>query len=239
MNMKCLVVDDELAAIATLKDYIRATAGLEYVAGVQNANAAIEMLNDAHDFDIVFIDYEMEGENGEALAKVVGDRAMIIFSTGHADFAVKSYEYGAVDFLLKPYSLDRFQKAIEKCRQFVSYKNKQGHGAKESITINDSRSGKLIIVEKENISHISAFGNYSKIVLNNGELLMPLKSLVSIFNLLHSESFLRVHRTWVINIKSIKAFDKDYVSLKDGTEIKLGRVHKTAFKKWIHRHGLA
>lgn len=239
MNMKILVVDDEPAAITTLKDYIKATPGLEYIAGCINSYAAKEVFNINEDIDVVILDYEMEGEDGETLAKFIGDRAMIIFSTGHADFAVKSYEYGAIDFLLKPYSYDRFLKAIEKCAQYKGRTAEQWLVGKEEITINDSRKGKLIIIEKTAISYISAFGNYSKIMLNNGELLMPLKSLVAVFDMLHSNLFLRVHRSYVINIKAVKAFDKDYVTLKDGTEIKLGRVHKSAFKKWIHKHGLS
>ena len=238
MSMTCIIVDDEAAAGATLKEYIVETPGLVCIHIFQDAIEAKEYFSgDEIDADVIFLDWEMPGASGAELATAIAGKAMIVFSTAHADFAVESYEYGAIDFLLKPFTYDRFLKAIEKCRQYSAYPESRA-GKDNSITIHDSREGKSVIVEKDTINSISAFGNYCKINLDNGNLLMPLQSLVSVYNLLKSDQFLRVHRSWVININQVKAFDRGYVTLKDNTEIKLGRVHKPAFKKWIHRHGL-
>jgi DNA-binding LytR/AlgR family response regulator len=236
--MSCLVVDDEQAAIDTLASYIHATEDLTYKGGIIMPAEARDLLLAGNDLpDILFLDLEMKAISGAVLAEIAAGKTMIVFSTGHADFAVQSYEYGAVDYLLKPFSYERFLKAIEKCRQLKELSTNDPGFKSNSITIADSRTARNWIVQKDHIAYISAFGNYCKVFLADGTHLMPLMSLTNFYDSLKSDHFIRVHRSWAIHIKQVKDYNKDSVTLHIGPEIKVGRVYKPALKKWLQKYG--
>lgn len=233
-TLTCLAVDDELSALETIESYIFMENGLIYLGGQQDSTKAFEFLSHTLPLpDILFLDLEMKGTRGDRLAELVKGKVMIVFTTGHADFAVQSYEYGTIDYLLKPFSYERFKEAVEKCRRHRELSERSPGNKVEMLLIKDSLTGKMWNIPKDDILYITAYGNYCKVFISDSEYIMPLISLVKMYESLNSTKFMRVHRSWVIHISQVQAFSSDSITLKNGIEIKLGRVYRKPFRKWF------
>src|SRR5689334_1741535 len=113
MKLRCLIVDDEPPAIEVLKAHISATPLLEMAGECHHAMAAFEFLQ-KHPVDLLFLDVQMPKLSGTDLLKILSHPPKVIFTTAHREFAVDGFDFNAIDFLLKPISLDRFLKAVQK-----------------------------------------------------------------------------------------------------------------------------
>ena len=115
MIKKCIIVDDEQTARNIIRSYVNEVPFLELISEFKNAIEALEYLR-AHKIDVIFLDIEMPKLSGINFAKIIGKETQIIFTTAHRDFAVEGFELNAADYLLKPFSFDRFLSAIQKLK---------------------------------------------------------------------------------------------------------------------------
>ena len=239
MSMKkynCLVVDDEPIARKIIVNYIEQMPVLSLAAEQMNALGAIDYLRSQQPVDIILMDINMPHLSGLQLLKILQPQQPVIFTTAYAEFAVESYELNAVDYLLKPFSFERFTKAIYKALDKIK--------GKESISSTDANEalacifiksdGKNYPVYVHDIMYCEARKNYTLVVLKDEQKLMPLISLSKFETLLSDAGgdFIQVHRSFLIARKYITAITPSHV-LVNHIEIPIGLQFREKFFKRI------
>src|SRR5688500_17379813 len=232
----CLVVDDEPIARKIVCNYIEQIPLLQLAAECINAFTAIDHLRTHSDVDIIFLDINMPNLSGLQLLKIAQPLQPIIFTTAHADYAVESYELNAVDYLLKPFSFERFTKAVYKAVDLLTHPNKNNYaipGEKKDAFFIKS-DGKNYPVFLDDILYCEARKNYTMVVLKNNKKLMPLIPLSKFETLLMEAGgeFIQVHRSFLISRKHISAITANNVIINK-IEIPIGIQFKENFLKAI------
>jgi DNA-binding LytR/AlgR family response regulator len=232
----CVVVDDEPIARKIIINYIEKMPLLKLAAEHINAFDAIDYLRAHDDIDIVFLDINMPNLSGIQLLKILLPQQPVIFTTAYSEHAVESYDLNAVDYLLKPFSFERFTKAVYKAVDVIKKSGKSINiAAKEKQRVLYIKSdGKNYPVSLDDILYCEAMKNYTMVILKNKQKLMPLVSL-SKFETLLSEAggaFIQVHRSFLISKNHIDAIGPNSVTI-DSYEIPIGIQFKERFFKVI------
>ncbi len=236
VKYNCIVVDDEPIARRIIINYINQMPVLNLAAESINALNAINYLRAHSSVDIIFLDINMPNLSGLQLLKIVQPHQPVIFTTAYSEYAVESYELNAVDYLLKPFSFERFTKAIFKAIDYINHANKKAveitGEAKPAFYIKSD--GKNYPVCLDDILYCEAMKNYTRVVLKNDQKLMPLVPL-SKFETLLTEAggaFIRVHRSFLISKVHITAITPSLVTVNK-FEIPIGIQFKERFFKEI------
>lgn len=232
----CLVVDDEPIARKIIINYINQMPLLVLAAEQINALSAIDYLRTHDNIDIIFLDINMPNLSGLQLLKILQPQQPVIFTTAYAEHAVESYELNAVDYLLKPFSFERFTKAVYKAVDVIknSYKNNSEAAGEKNPVFFIKSDGQNYPVFLADILYCEAMKNYTMVILTNGQKLMPLIPL-SRFEILLSEAggeFIKVHRSFLIAKKHIRSIGANSVTI-DKFEIPIGVQFKEKFFKSI------
>ena len=226
-QIRCLLVDDEPPALEILRTYIQALPALEVVGECHHAIAAFEFLQH-HDADIVFLDIKMPQLLGTDLVKAIPQPPKIIFTTAHRDYAIEGFEIGAADYLLKPYSLDRFLKAVHRALEKESPRG-------EATLPNSDRflyiraDRKMVKVMVDEILYIESMKDYIRIFLTNGQIITK-QTITAIEAMLPHDDFMRVHRSFIVSHKKISAYNQNSVFIGK-IELPLGPLYKQTIKK--------
>lgn len=226
------IVDDEPAALRNLKTQLEKFNNIKIVGFEKYALLANRFLSNENNIpDVVFLDIEMQGMDGLELAMVIKDKTMIIFTTAHDNYAVISYEFGAVDYLLKPFSSQRLQESILKCfarkrSELLSNEEKDD----DYFLINDSNTHSKVKLRKDNIFYIAVVGNYVEMYKEDGSCVMPKLSLSKALEIFSDGMFLRIHKSYAINKKQVMAVAIDHVKLNNNTILPIGRKYKNIIK---------
>ncbi|MEO6542001.1 MAG: LytTR family DNA-binding domain-containing protein [Ferruginibacter sp.] len=238
----CLVVDDEPIARRIIVNYIEQMPLLTMAAECINALSTIDHLRNNADIDIIFLDINMPNLSGLQLLKIVQPHQPVIFTTAYSEYAVESYELNAVDYLLKPFSFERFTKAaykaIDALSKALATTYDQVNKKREAIFVKSD--GKNFPVYIDDILYCEAMKNYTMVMLENGKKLMPLIPL-SKFETLLSEAggeFIQIHRSFLVAMKHITAITPNNV-LINKFEIPIGVQYKERFFKVIGFRGSA
>jgi DNA-binding LytR/AlgR family response regulator len=228
----CMVVDDEPIARKIILGYIQQLPFLALEKECINALSAIEYLRTSHTIDILFLDINMPHLTGLQLLKIIPLQLPVILTTAYTEYAVESYELNAVDYLLKPFSFERFTKGVYKA---LNLRNKP-YRATDVVTEATQPSlfiksdGKNYPVLIDAILYCEARKNYTLVVLSNGQKLIPLVSLSRFEGLLTEAGgdFIQVHRSFLIAKKHITAVTAATVQIQDH-EIPIGIQFKERF----------
>ena len=208
-ELQCIIVDDEYLARRLLEKYIEETEGITLVASVQNPLAA-EVMLESQNIDIVFLDIQMPQMKGTTLAGKVQDNCHIIFTTAYPQYAVESYEYGAVDYLVKPIRIERFAKAIEKVRERIGPQNEI-----EDLTEITVKSGyDLIRIKLNDVSFIEGMKEYVAFHMN-GKRVLTYMTMKSLEKDLPEDQFLRIHRSYIVRLDKITSVKDNKVIIED------------------------
>jgi DNA-binding LytR/AlgR family response regulator len=233
---KCLVVDDEPIARRIIINYIARMPSLYLAGECINAMDAIDYLRIHADNDIIFLDINMPNLSGLQLLKIVQPAQPVIFTTAYSEFAVESYDLNAVDYLLKPFSFERFTKAVYKAMGTLTNPGRGPHGAVEEKkpVIFIKSDGKNYPVCIDDILFCEAMKNYTMVRLENEQKLMPLIPLTKFETLLAEAGgdFIQIHRSFLISKKHITAITPSVVAI-DKFEIPIGIQFKERFFKAI------
>lgn len=209
---KVIIVDDEAAGRKLIKEYMIDFPELILIGEANNDVDAVKIINEFKP-DLVFLDVQMPGMNGFELLPHLEELPQIIFSTAYDQYALKAFEVHALDYLLKPYTRDRFQQALKRLRT-----EKTDHilPLAENIILGQAKYPERIIVQSgkkyitiatENIQRIEAWGDYSRLHTNN-QIYISNFGISQLSEKLNPDIFIRVHRSSVINIHSIKEVNK-------------------------------
>ena len=235
MKYNCLVVDDEPIARRIIIGYIEQLSLLRLAGESISALSAIEHIRTNSNTDIIFLDINMPDLSGLQLMKILQPTQPVIFTTAYSEFAVESYELNAVDYLLKPFSLERFTKAAYKAIAAITNSQKNTYelaGEKRQIFIKSD--GKNYPVFLEDILYCEAMKNYTMVFLKNGQKLMPLIPLSKFDSTLADAGggFIQIHRSFLISMRHITAIASNHVTISK-FEIPLGVQFKERFFKAI------
>jgi len=205
----CIIVDDEPLSRDILRKYIGRVRDLELVGECPDALAATHMLAGA-DIDIMFLDINMPGLTGISLVRSLAQSPLVIFTTAYPQFAVEGFELDALDYLVKPYSFERFMKAVNRATERLSAENGASTGGRK-VMIRADR--KLYAVDPGDILYVEGLGDYIKIHLE-GKHLVAHDTIKGFTENLPKNDFMRIHKSYVVNVTRI--------GFIEGNQVKVG-----------------
>ena len=220
MKLKCIIVDDESLARKLLEENIRQIPFLELARSCKNPFEAMQALQEEA-IDLMFLDIQMPGMLGTQFLSSLREPPLVIFVTAYSNYAVESYDLDVVDYLMKPVSLERFTKAVYKAletkQKNVAFLEAQSPETTVAAPVDNSPSNasdfffvnveySLVKIIIPDITHIEGMKDYVKIFLRTQTKPILTKStLKAIEEKLPSQSFLRVHKSYIVNIDKIEA----------------------------------
>lgn len=235
LTYRCLIIDDESPAHKALASHISKFDDLEHSGSAFSGMEAVKMLNE-NTYDIIFLDINMPVISGVELMELQPKRPLTIITTAYSDFALSAYQNDAIDYLLKPISLEKFSKAIEKAKIYYSGNNdKKENTACEKI-LSQRVNGQMTDMLLRDIIYIESLGNYMK--LYNKKLKSPMiiyGSLSSISNEIDSADFLQVHRSFIVNTREINSVTFKSLTMSNGEIIPVGRKYQILLNNLIIR----
>jgi len=228
--MKCIIIDDEPLARAEMEVLIQKNSNLEVSAKFSNALTALQYL-EKHTIDLLFLDIEMPGLNGIELASKLPKDCLVIFTTAYPQYAVKSYELDAIDYLLKPIDNTRLEKAIRKAELYRTLLNEKT--AKSTI---EWKTDDFIFIQSDrrtykvdfnNVIYIEALKDYVVIYTTTQKLITAM-NLKTMYQKLPMEKFIRVSRSFIVNLNQVTSFDNHWVYIND-LDIPMGEIYRSGF----------
>lgn len=236
MNLKCLAIDDEPLALKQIESYIEKTPFLDAVALCNNAFEAIEILSQKQ-VDLLLVDINMPDLNGIDLVKSLSVKPKIVFTTAYSEYALEGFQVDAVDYLLKPISYTHFLKAVNKVKNLIELEEKAHSTDKqpEEDNLYVKADYKLVSIHIPDILYIESANEYIKFVLENGETVTTFMRLKTIESELPQDRFMRVHRSFIVNLTKIKAVDRIRIIINPKIKIPVGDLYKENFQKYVDR----
>jgi two-component system LytT family response regulator len=235
---KVIIIDDEPLARSIIKEYLQSHSGIEII---QECNDGFEGIKSImqHPPDLIFLDVQMPKINGFEMLELVDEPPAVIFTTAFDEYAIKAFDSHAVDYLLKPFSKERFDKAIQKwmdqkntVTNHSSFLETVAQSPQQSQRIVVKTGGKIQIIPVQEIDYLEAADDYVKINTKKGVFLKN-KTMSYFEQVLQKQQFVRTHRSYIINVLAINRIDpyeKDshIVVLQSGAKIP---VSKTGYSK--------
>jgi two-component system response regulator LytT len=216
--IKCVILDDEPLAHQVLEHYIAQTPGLVLTASYRNAVEAFEFLT-KHQTGILFLDIEMPLVNGITFLKALPNPPKTIFTTAYKQYAFEGFELDAVDYLLKPFSYDRFIKAVTKTGCF----SESTEASSGTLMIKDKRG--MLNLKQQDIIYIEGCKDYIKIITAETTYIIY-HTLKNILEKLDPQLFTQAHRSYIVNRNYINRIQPDELILSNQTFIPIGKVYK-------------
>lgn len=228
--MNCIALDDEPLALDIIEAYVKKHPELNLIARCNNAEEASKVLNSQH-IDLMFLDIQMPGVTGLNFVRSLKNKPLFMFTTAYSEYAIDGFELDAIDYLLKPIAYDRFEKAIEKAKEYYTIKNNSG--LTESDLENDfifvKANQQLIKLAYGEILYVEAFADYVKIFLNDRKI-VTLQTMKKMEAKLPSDIFSRVHRSFIVSRKAVQSFSTSVCEV-NGEKIPVGKNYKNDFIK--------
>ncbi|NHB67172.1 LytR/AlgR family response regulator transcription factor [Perlabentimonas gracilis] len=236
--MRCVVIDDEPFSLDLIKDYIQRTPFLELTQCFSNPFKALDYLN-REKVDVIFLDINMPELSGIQLIRALQTPPMVVFTTAYPEFAAESYEYNAVDYLVKPVKYERFLKAVSKASGQIG-STKQNHQKETAIVPGESKEplfiksgNQLVKVWPSEILYIEAAGNYMCFHTRERKV-MSLLTMKEVLEMLSSDEFIRIHKSFVISLKHLEAIERHDVVV-GGKQIPIGITYREQFLTRVNR----
>jgi DNA-binding LytR/AlgR family response regulator len=234
MIIRCIAIDDEPLAVKKIASYIQKVPFLELVAECRSAFEAMKIMED-QEIHVLFIDINMPDFNGMEFVKSLINKPYIVFTTAYSEYAVEGFQVEAVDYLLKPVNFSDFLKAANKVKTRIEL---NANNPKESIKTTANHlfvksDYKLIRIELDDIKYIESQHEYIKIYLVNSTPVMTQLSLKSMEEQLPSDRFMRVHRSFIVNLKRISVIERNRIVFDGKVYIPVGEQYKGNFQKFI------
>lgn len=228
--MNCIIVDDEPLARKAIQKLVHQTENLEVIASFNGTDATREFLA-KNTVDLVFLDIQMPGVNGIEFAKTIPKETLVIFTTAFHEFASESYEVDAVDYLIKPVKLERFQKAVEKAQTYCKlFQTAHINSNIENITddyIFVRADRRMFKVHFSDILFIEGLKDYVVIYIENQKII-TLMNIKTIHDLLPKSFLVRVSKSYIINVNKIDSVDNNTVYIGK-SEIPIGNIYRDYF----------
>jgi DNA-binding LytR/AlgR family response regulator len=239
MKLKCIAIDDEPLALKQISSYIDKTPYLEVVALCHSAFEAMEYLVN-NEVNLMFVDINMPDLNGMDFVKSLTQKPQIIFTTAYSEYAIQGFQVDALDYILKPISYNVFLKSANKAKTWFDLNLKQT----ESIqTTQDSlfvkSEYKMVRIFLSEIKYIESSNEYIQIHLINDEPVTTLIRLKVMEEQLPKEKFMRVHRSFIVNLDRVKVIERNRIVFDNHVYIPVGEQYKESFQAFVDKTFLA
>lgn len=236
--IRCITIDDEPLALKQIAGYIEKTPFLELKGQFQSALQAMEFLS-SDPVDLMYVDINMPDLNGIDFVRSLNNAPKIIFITAYNEYALEGFRVNALDYLLKPVSYGDFLRSANKAAKFYE----------DSIVTDDERMHdmkylfvkagyKVVRICLDDIIYIEGKREYVLIHLKNNKTIMPLISLTLLEKQLPSDNFMRVHRSYIVNLKEIVTIDHYVIVFDKNIYIPVSEQYKEIFQNFISSHSL-
>lgn len=245
--LKAILIDDEVNALDALEIELGAYCPeVNIVAKCQSGEQGLKAIY-KHSPEVIFLDIEMPWMNGFELLQQLDDISFdVIFVTAYDKFAVKAFEFSAIDYLLKPVAKDKLIRAVDKV---INNKNRHMHKTQFEFLIQNLKIGQQLLpnialpnteglefVQVKDIIYVESESNYCRVHLAGGDKIFLAKTLKYVQNLLEGHPFLRIHQSYLVNLAHVKKYIKGkggYVVMSDGQSLPVSRNNKSDLMKIV------
>ena len=233
-EISCVIVDDEPVARDILISYIEKIPNLNLIKSCKNAIEAFEILN-TQKVDLFFLDINMPEVSGLSLAKMIGKDSKVVFTTAYREYAVEGFNLKAVDYLLKPIAFERFLEAVNKYFETLKVGNntleKVNEIASEFFFVRSER--KMVKINYDEILYIESLSDYVKIHQET-KTIVTRETITNIEAKLPQAQFLRIHRSYIVAVKSIESYTNEFVEIKSKA-LPISRTYKESILKKMEK----
>ena len=232
--IRSMAIDDEPLALQQIATYINKVPFLELVAQCQSALEARQYL-EQDTVDAIFCDINMPDLNGMDFVKSLATPPLIVFTTAYAEYAVEGFKVNAVDYLLKPFGLQDFQRAANRLkeRSLPPTPPKEESSSDTDDTIFLKTEYRIVKVNISNIRYIEAMSEYLKVYIEGDS--KPIITLLSMKKMEERlpEYFMRIHRSYIVNLKMIQEVNKNRIIMDKDTYLPIGDMYKDTFQQYL------
>jgi DNA-binding LytR/AlgR family response regulator len=241
-KIKCIIVDDEFPARILLKEFIEKVPNLELVGNFKSGLEALPVIQNGG-IDLMFLDIQMPDITGVNFLKMLTHKPLVVFTTAYSEYAIESYQLDVLDYLLKPFSFDRFMQAVGKAMlrlapapQPVTLKTEQTEDElspmKDLMLVKADH--KIHRIKYNSIIYIEGLREYVTIFCENGEKIITLESLRNLEATLPTNMFMRIHKSYIVRIDKIKALYGSQLKIEGvQTYIPIGKSYKDMVQKTL------
>ena len=227
MKISCIAIDDEPLALSKLEGFIGKIPDLKLSRTFDNAIEAIGWLKENH-ADLIFLDIQMEQLTGIQFLESIGSKARIILTTEFYQYAIKGFELNVTDYLLKPFSFQRFLQAVNKVMEFYSERSEKDKSTSDPDSfIFVKTEYRFERIDIDDILYIEGMKDYLRIVCNNKKI-MTLQSFSKIEESLPKKKFCRVHKSFIVAIDKIRSVERGVILIAD-QRIPVSNTYKDTF----------
>jgi DNA-binding LytR/AlgR family response regulator len=229
--IKAIAIDDEPPALKVIENFCSKTEDIQLEKTFTMPAEALKYLR-KFPADLVFLDIQMPSINGIEFYKAIRQDTMVIFTTAYSEYAVEGFNVSAVDYLLKPFTLKRFQQAVAKAAEYYNYK-KQGHTeTPKYIFIRADYS--LLKIALTDVVYIEGLDDYLKIHLTNSNPVVARMTMKAMLEKLPASDFVRIHRSYIIPFNRIESYRNKIITIA-GEEIPTGSSYEENFLKYFNK----
>ena len=245
--IRCIAIDDEPLALRQIKNYIERVEKLDLVALCSNAIEAQELLK-TEQVDLLFVDINMPDINGIDFVRGLTNPPLVIFTTAYSEYALEGFRLNAVDYLLKPFSFDDFSRAAEKAcslRELHRMRDERAASVSTIESIDEASDNndyisiksdyKVNLVRYNDIIYIESVGEYIRLHLKDGSKLTTLFRLKNMETELPQKNFMRVHRSYIVNIDYVSSFARGKIYLSNGDYVPISINYRDTFREHFEK----
>ena len=240
-TLKALIIDDEPLAHRVILEYVKDVSFIEIVGQCNLATEAISFLQD-QEVDLLFLDINMPKIKGLDFLRTLKNQPLAIITSAYQEYALESFELDVCDYLLKPFRFDRFLKAVNKAQEVYQLKagentimaegNHKGLSLQESTQLFIKADRRLINIDLTEVYYFESYGNYVKVWLKDQFHLTP-RTLTSFVEQVPDNDFYRIHKSFLINRKFIDYVEGNFLLMKNGKQLPIGKNHRSDFKQFL------
>ena len=232
--MTAIAVDDEPLALELIATYCKRLDFLQLEKGFSSTGAALQFL-ERNSVDLLFLDINMPAVSGIDFYKSLAHKPMLIFTTSYSEYAIESYELDAIDYLLKPFTISRFEKAARKAFEAYNLIHKATVAEQSKYVMLKVDYGVVKVVLSD-VLFIEGLDNYLKIHLQNQSPLVVRMTLKAVMEKLNEKEFIRVHRSYIIPVSRIESVKQKIITIAD-EEIPVGKNYEDNLKTLLNKEG--
>ena len=239
--IRCIIVDDEPLAVAQLEKYVERVPFLMNVGACSSAAEAMEILSTGN-VDAMFVDINMPDIDGVQFVRSLVNPPFVVFTTAYSEYAIEGFKLDAIDYLLKPIAFEDFLKASNKLNRIYSMNNnaqsaiEQGEGVCHDCLFVKS-DYRMLRVPISSIKYIESMSEYVRIFVEDSP--KPIVSLLSMKKIeesLPAGDFMRVHRSYLVNLNKVKEVSKMRLVYDGSVYVPIGEMYKDAFFEYVDKH---
>jgi two-component system LytT family response regulator len=243
--IKCIAIDDEPLALRQLSKYMERIDDLEVVALCNSAHSAEKVLGEK-EVDVMFVDINMPDLSGVDFVRGLENPPMVIFTTAYSEYAIEGFKLDAVDYLLKPFSFDEFQRAVGKVRSLIELQRLREEQVTSSVEAAPAQGAaenkdcisikadyKVSLVKYADIIYIESVGEYVRLHLTTGSSIMTLLRLKNIESALPADRFMRVHRSYIVNLGHVTGYARGRVYLDNEEYVPISVNYRDSFREYM------